>query len=55
MGCTVDVFSSSHKKDELAKKLGADNVIIWTEGEHEKLSCHYEVMINTLPSKVDKK
>ena len=55
MGCNVDVFSSSHKKDELAKKLGADNIVIWTENEHEKLKNNYNVMINTLPSKVDKK
>lgn len=34
MGCIVDVFTSSHKKDEVIKKLGADNIIIWTEGEH---------------------
>ena len=54
MGCDVDVFSSSHKKDELAKKLGADNIVIWTENEHKKLDSEYDVMINTLPSKVDK-
>lgn len=54
MGCNVDVFTSSHKKDELAKKLGADNIIIWTENEHKNYKNKYEVMINTLPSNVNK-
>lgn len=35
MGGVVDVFSSSHKKDEIIKKLGGNKIIIWTEGEHE--------------------
>lgn len=34
MGCTVDVFSSSHKKDDLLKKIGTNEVVIWTENEH---------------------
>ena len=38
MGCEVHVFSSSHKKDELTKKLGATKTVIWTEGEHKKLT-----------------
>lgn len=54
MGCKVDIFTSSHKKDELAKQLGVDNVVVWTEDEHKKLCCEYDVMINTLPSNVNK-
>lgn len=49
MGCTVDVFTSSHTKDDLVKKLGADNVVIWTEGEHKKLSNTYDAILNTIP------
>jgi hypothetical protein len=37
MGGVVDVFSSTHKKYEIIKKLGGSKVIIWTEGEHEKI------------------
>lgn len=48
MGCSVDIFSSSHKKDELCKKLGADEIIIWTEDEHKKIPSKYNVIINTL-------
>ena len=35
MGGIVDVFSSSNKKNEIIKKLGGNNVIIWTNKEHE--------------------
>jgi len=34
MGCEVDVFSSSHNKDDLFKKLGTKEIIIWTKEEH---------------------
>ena len=54
MGCKVDVFSSSHKKDSLIKELGGDNVYIWTKGEHEKLKNQYNVIVNTLPSKLNR-
>lgn len=53
MGAEVDVFSSSHKKDDLIKKLGGKNVVIWTEGEHKKLLNHYDVIVNTLPVNED--
>ena len=53
MGCKVDVLSSSHKKDALIKELGGENVYIWTEGEHKKLKNHFDVVVNTLPNKLD--
>lgn len=34
MGGIVDVFSSSHKKDHIIKKLGGNKIIIWTKEEH---------------------
>lgn len=54
MGCKVDVLSSSHKKDELIKELGGENVYVWTEDEHKKLTNHFDVVVNTLPNKLDK-
>lgn len=36
LGCEVDVFTSSHKKDEMIRNLGGDNIILWTKGEHEQ-------------------
>lgn len=53
MGCSVDILSSSHKKDELCKKLGADEIIIWTEDEHKKIPSKYNVIINTLSCPID--
>lgn len=53
MGAHVDVFSSSHKKDDLIKKLGGQDIIIWTEGEHKKLTNKYDVIINTLSCNLD--
>jgi alcohol dehydrogenase (NADP+) len=37
MGCEVHCFSSSHKKDELTKRLGSTKTVVWTKGEHLKL------------------
>lgn len=53
MGCHIDVFSSSHKKDDMVKKFGAENVVIWTEGEHLMKQKHYDVILNTLPCELD--
>jgi uncharacterized zinc-type alcohol dehydrogenase-like protein len=49
MGLEVDVFSSSHDSDELAKKLGAKEVFAWTKKEHIKQKDHYDAILNTLP------
>lgn len=54
MGCEVDVFTSSHKKDDLIKKLGGDNVIIWTKDEHLQKQKHYDCILNTLPVSLSK-
>lgn len=54
MGCQVDVYSSSHSKDELIKKLGGENIYIWTQGEHLKLKHHYDAILNTLPVPINK-
>ena len=48
MGCEVDVFSSTHDKDELFKKLGSSETVIWTKGEHLAKKGHYDVLINNL-------
>ena len=54
MGCTVDVFSSSHKKDDMIKKLGGEEIILWTEGELKNKRQHYDLILNTLPLNLDK-
>lgn len=54
MGCSVDVFSSSHNKDELIKKLGGDNIYNWVEKEHLNLTNQYDCILNTLPCSVNK-
>lgn len=33
----------------MIKKLGGDNVYVWTKGEHEKLKDYYDCVLNTLP------
>ena len=35
MGCEVDVFSTSHDKDEMVKKYGGDKVYCTKDGEHK--------------------
>ena len=49
MGLQVDVFSSSHKKDEMIKKLGARNIYAWTDNEHLQMKDYYDAILNTLP------
>ncbi len=49
MGMKVDVFSSSHSKDQMIKKLGGDKIYDWTKGEHEHLKDYYDCILNTLP------
>lgn len=49
MGCNVDVFSSSHNKDQVLKSLGVDNVILWTKDEHLQKKGKYNAMIYTAP------
>jgi len=53
MGCEVHVFSSSHKKDELTKRLGSSKTVVWTQGEHKELQNHYDVILNTLPCPIN--
>ena len=53
MGCEVHVFSRSHEKDELAKRLGSAKTVVWTEGEHLTMQNTYELVLNTLPVKLD--
>jgi len=49
MGLKVDVFSSSHSKDELIKKLGGQKIYNWVKNEHESLKDYYDCILNTLP------
>lgn len=54
MGCEVDVFSSSHKKDDMIKKLGGSRVYNWVTNEHAELKDHYDCILNTLPVAPDR-
>lgn len=49
MGCQTDVFTSSRSKEAMIKKLGGDNVYVWTKGEHSHLKDYYDCVLNTLP------
>lgn len=49
MGCVVDVFTSSHDKDDLIKELGGGDIVIWTKGEHQNKKHYYDCILNTLP------
>ncbi len=52
MGFETHVFTSSHKKDDLLKKLGASKIFLWTKDEHIKEKNEYKAIINSLPCKV---
>ena len=54
MGCKVDVFSTSHDKDEMVKKYGGDNVYCTEDDEHKEQKNKYNVMINTIPVNIPK-
>lgn len=45
----VDLLTSSHKKDKMAKELGINKILIWKEKEHISEMNNYDVLVNTLP------
>lgn len=48
MGMKVDLLTSSLKKSDLAKTLGAEDIFDWTKNEHLGKNNYYDIILNTI-------